>query len=59
MHVHLATERHPHVVAHLDASGGLAVGDIVPIFLDPARLHFFEPGELGRALVSSASIPGN
>jgi hypothetical protein len=52
--VYLATERHPHVVAHVDAYQGLAVGDVVPIHFDPARLHFFEPGELGAAIAHSA-----
>jgi multiple sugar transport system ATP-binding protein len=51
MHLHMSTEKHPQIVAHVDAAPGLATGDVVPIYFDPARLHFFEKGELGKALV--------
>ncbi|MBV9948418.1 MAG: TOBE domain-containing protein [Myxococcales bacterium] len=48
---HVATGRHPQVVAQVDASSRLAVGDSVPVHFDSARLHFFEPGALGKPLV--------
>ncbi|HZU82586.1 MAG TPA: sn-glycerol-3-phosphate ABC transporter ATP-binding protein UgpC [Polyangiaceae bacterium] len=54
MHVHLATSRHAQIVAHIaqvDASTDFAVGDTVPIYVDLSRVHFFEPGELGKSLV--------
>ena len=51
MHIHLSTGRHGQVVAHVDAGGGVSVGDSIPIYFDPSRLHFFEAGELGKSLV--------
>jgi multiple sugar transport system ATP-binding protein len=50
MHVHLATARHPHVVAHVDAFQGLSAGDTVAIHFDPSRMHFFETSEVGKSL---------
>ena len=55
MDVQLATRAHPRVIAQMDADAGLAVGDLLPIQLDPARLHFFEAGGEGRVLVSAPS----
>jgi multiple sugar transport system ATP-binding protein len=53
MDVYLATEKHEHVVAHIDAFGGLAVGQAITMAVDMERAHFFEPGDLGRAVVSN------
>jgi len=50
--VHLSTGPHRDVVAQLDASHPVAVGDSVPVYFDPARITFFEPGALGRSLVA-------
>jgi multiple sugar transport system ATP-binding protein len=55
MHLHLSTERHPQIVAQVDATPGLKAGDVVPVYFDPARLHFFEKGEMGKALVERPS----
>jgi len=52
MYLHLSTPCHPQIVAHTDASDAMSVGEVVPMFFDPKRLHFFERGELGNALVS-------
>jgi multiple sugar transport system ATP-binding protein len=51
MHVHLATSRHPQVVAHVEAFYGLSVGQTIAIHFDANRVHFFEKGDLGKALV--------
>jgi hypothetical protein len=55
MHIHLSTPSHPQIVAQVDAQGspGVAVGDTVPMFFDPNRVHFFERGEMGRGLASA------
>ena len=53
MDVYLQTERHPRIVAHVDASADGAVpgvGDALPIAVDMERAHFFAPGEDGKAL---------
>jgi multiple sugar transport system ATP-binding protein len=58
MHLHLSTPSHPNIVAQVDAlqrSPAVAVGDSLPVFFDPNRMHFFEQGEMGRVL---ASAPG-
>jgi multiple sugar transport system ATP-binding protein len=56
MHVHLATSRHPQIVADLRAFYGLSVGETIPIYFDPSRLHFFERGELGKSLVHNEAF---
>jgi multiple sugar transport system ATP-binding protein len=56
MDVVLATERHPHSVAQIPAHKGISPGQTLPIYFDPARIHFFEPGELGRRI---ATNPGD
>jgi multiple sugar transport system ATP-binding protein len=53
--VYLSTPRHQRIVAQMDASTGISVGETIPIYLDLDRVHFFESGEGGRAL---ASKPG-
>src|SRR4051812_40289143 len=53
MDVYLQTERHGHLVAHVDASADGAaptVGDTLPIAVDMDRAHFFAPGDDGIAL---------
>ena len=59
MHVHLATSRHPQIVADLSAFAGLSVGQTVAIHFDPKRLHFFEKGELGKSLAHNESYAGS
>jgi hypothetical protein len=53
MHVHLSTERHRHIVAHVDAFAGLEVGHTLAMHFDPQRLHFFESDGEGRAIDGS------
>ena len=53
MDVYLATEHHPHVVAHLDAFSGVQAGQRLTMYFDPARLHFFELGENGKRLATN------
>jgi len=51
--VYLQTERHGHVVAHVDASADgytPGVGDTLSIAVDMERAHFFAPGNDGIAL---------
>jgi multiple sugar transport system ATP-binding protein len=55
MDVYLSTARHPHIIAHVDAHPGLAPRQTIPIRIDLERVHFFEPGELGKNLVGNAA----
>jgi multiple sugar transport system ATP-binding protein len=55
MDVHLATDRHAKIVAHVDAHSRLAPGERRDMYFDPNRLHFFEPGELGAKLTTLPS----
>jgi hypothetical protein len=41
-------------VAQLDAFGGLAAGQVLRMFFDMERAHFFEPGENGKRITASA-----
>jgi multiple sugar transport system ATP-binding protein len=57
MDVYLSTTCHERIVAHVDASAGFAVGTTLPVVIDMDRVHFFEPGETGRAIVQRATLP--
>jgi multiple sugar transport system ATP-binding protein len=58
MDVYLSTARHSRVIAHLDAREGLAPGQVLPIYVDLDRVHFFEPGDRGRnILTNTAAVP--
>jgi multiple sugar transport system ATP-binding protein len=54
MDVHLAIAGHPHVVAHIDAHDGLAPDQVLPIYVDLDRVHFFEPGDGGANVLAAA-----
>jgi multiple sugar transport system ATP-binding protein len=56
MDVSLSTDKHPHVVAHVDAFFGLNVGQMLDVYVDLNRVNFFEPGETGKALVQNPSF---
>lgn len=45
------------LVARLPARAGLAPGDEIPVRPDPERIHAFEPGEFGRALLAQENRP--
>ena len=58
MRLHLSTPHHPQIVAQVDTQQGshaVAVGDTVPMYFDPNRIHFFETGGMGRVLASALS----
>ncbi len=50
MNLYLATERHPHMVALVDSLSGVSAGHSVPMAVDPDRIHFFEPGDVGERI---------
>ena len=53
MDVYLASESHPHIVAHVDAFGGINSGELAEMFVDMERVHFFEPGEVGKRIATN------
>jgi hypothetical protein len=55
MDVYLSTASHERIVAHVEATAGLSVGTTLPVTIDMDRVHFFEPGEMGRAIVHRGS----
>jgi hypothetical protein len=57
MDVYLSTTCHERIVAHVDATAGLGVGTTLPVVIDMDRVHFFEPGETGRAIVQRDTLP--
>ncbi|MFZ5897397.1 MAG: ABC transporter ATP-binding protein [Myxococcota bacterium] len=59
MDVYLATEHHPRVVAHVDAYGGISAGERATMFVDLARVHFFEPGETGKRVATNRTRDAN
>lgn len=50
--VHLSTPSHRSVVAQLDSTAPIQLGERVKIYFDPNRIHFFEPGENGKNLAT-------
>jgi len=54
MDVVLATGQHPHSVAHVDAHAGIRVGEVLPVFIDTERTHFFAPGAAGERIATKS-----
>jgi multiple sugar transport system ATP-binding protein len=52
MDVYASTERHPHLIAHIDAHRGLAPNETTPMHFDPDRLSYFEADERGAAIAA-------
>jgi len=50
MDLHTATEKHPHIVARVDAEAGLATDQQAKLHLDTSRMHVFQPGQAGENL---------
>ncbi|HVJ16317.1 MAG TPA: sn-glycerol-3-phosphate ABC transporter ATP-binding protein UgpC [Polyangiaceae bacterium] len=59
MDVYLATDKHPHSVAHVDAFLGVKAGETLPMYIDLDRVHFFEPGETGKKIAKNPTKSGN
>jgi multiple sugar transport system ATP-binding protein len=54
MDVVLATARHPHSVAHVDAHAGIRVGETLPVFINTERVHFFATGAVGERIATQS-----
>jgi len=52
MDVYASTERHPHLIAHIDAHRGLALNETRLMHFDPDRLSYFEADERGVAIAA-------
>jgi multiple sugar transport system ATP-binding protein len=50
MDVYLSTDKHAHIIAHLDAHHGIAPNEIRRMHLDPSRLQFFDSDPAGSTL---------
>lgn len=50
MDVYMATPLHDPVVGRVEAHAGLAIGTRANVYVDLRKVHFFEPGEIGRNL---------
>jgi multiple sugar transport system ATP-binding protein len=55
MDVYLATDNHPHLVAHVDAFAGIATGQTLPMFVDLNRVHFFEANAEGKRIADNGT----
>jgi multiple sugar transport system ATP-binding protein len=53
MDVYLSTAKHPHVVARIDAHRRLSPNQTIAVHFDRDRLHFFEMGDPGTAIVTA------
>jgi multiple sugar transport system ATP-binding protein len=56
MDVYLATPNHPRSVAQIDAHAGVHPGEVIPVFFDMERVHFFEAGENGKKLIRNRRL---
>jgi multiple sugar transport system ATP-binding protein len=54
--VSLSTSAHPHSIAQIDPHATLRVGETVPIQIDMARVHFFDPSEAGERLAKNDTL---
>jgi multiple sugar transport system ATP-binding protein len=52
--LYLATDKHPHVIARIDAHHAPAPNQLIRGYFDRDRLHFFEPGDSG---ITIATMP--
>jgi multiple sugar transport system ATP-binding protein len=59
MDVYLKTPLHDHVVARVEARTGLVTGTSATAFVNPNRVHVFEPGETGMNLTRETVSPEN
>ena len=50
MDVYISTSLKEHVVARLEAHGGLVMGSQITVFVDLRKIHCFEPGATGMNL---------
>jgi len=50
MDLYASTQRHPHIVARVDAAEGLSGGRDAELRIDLSRVHVFAPGEQGENL---------
>jgi multiple sugar transport system ATP-binding protein len=53
MEVYVSTAKHSHVVAHLDARGGIRPNDTLRMHFDPSRIQFFDADPAGAALAAA------
>ena len=51
--VYLGSEAGSSLVAQLDPFAKVAVGDVVPVYFDLNRVHFFAAGERGERLANA------
>ncbi len=57
MDLYARTDKHPHIVARVDADRTLDAGHDVQLHLDMRKVHVFEPGEIGRNLTAQQMEP--
>jgi multiple sugar transport system ATP-binding protein len=55
MDIYLSTARHRHIIAHVDAKPGIVPRQMLNVYVDLDRAHFFETGELGKNLLYPAA----
>jgi multiple sugar transport system ATP-binding protein len=53
MEIHASTDKHPRLVAHVDAHRDITPGETIRMYFDPNRLRFFEADQEGAALVTA------
>ena len=58
MDVYMSTALHDHLVGRVEATSGLQMGQEATVYVDLARVHFFEPGATGMNL-SNAQEPAH
>ena len=59
MDVHMSTALHEQMVGRIKARMGVQAGVEATVFVDPRRVHLFEPGETGMNLSLETTSPSN
>ncbi|MCS7033000.1 MAG: TOBE domain-containing protein [Phycisphaerae bacterium] len=58
MDAYIDTALHVHKICRVEADPSLKAGSATTLYIDPSRVHIFEPGVLGRNLALTQSAMG-
>ena len=50
MDLYTSTEKHPHIVARIDADASVKAEQTINMYVDLSKVHIFEPGKMGKNL---------
>ncbi len=57
MDLYASMEKHPNLVARVDARGDIRADQMVDLNLEMSKIHLFAPGEAGANLLAQTKVP--